>query len=224
MNAPYTAADTPETWGQALRAFCGYASPRLIAVLLLTALLLRATQGPPVWSDLLAILSGLAIWPLLEWTLHRYLLHMRPWQWRGHTVDFAFAREHRAHHAQPWRPELIFLPVYLHALFTPLLLGVAWFAAPERAPALAMLAGFAAAALNYEWTHFVVHSRIHPRGRYYRRLFRNHRLHHFRNERYWYSFTVTGIDRLLGTGPDPDSVPRSPHCYDLGVPPGNGSR
>jgi hypothetical protein len=54
---------------------------------------------------------------------------------------------------------------------------------------------------HYEWVHLMAHARYRPRTRYYRRLARNHRLHHFRNERYWLGVTANSGDRLLRTYP-----------------------
>ena len=71
--------------------------------------------------------------------------------------------------------------------------------------------------LRYEWTHFLVHTRYRPRSAYYRRLWRNHRLHHCKNENYWYGVTMLGGDRLLRTAPAVDSVTTSATCRSLGI-------
>ena len=62
----------------------------------------------------------------------------------------------------------------------------------------------------YEWTHFLIHTSHRPRSRYYRSIWRNHRLHHFKNEHYWHGITNTIGDRVLRTHPDQADVPRSP--------------
>jgi sterol desaturase/sphingolipid hydroxylase (fatty acid hydroxylase superfamily) len=61
----------------------------------------------------------------------------------------------------------------------------------------------------YEWTHFLIHTAHRPRSRFYRRIWRGHRLHHFKNEHYWHGITSTVADRVLGTAPDQRDVPRS---------------
>ena len=77
----------------------------------------------------------------------------------------------------------------------------------------------ASSSLLYEWTHFLTHTRYVPRGRLYRRIWKHHRLHHFKHEGYWFAFTVPWIDGWLGTGPPPDAVQRSPHARTLGGDP-----
>jgi hypothetical protein len=68
----------------------------------------------------------------------------------------------------------------------------------------------------YEWIHFLIHTSHVPRSRYYRRVWRNHRLHHFKNEHYWHGITNTISDTVLGTNPDQKTVPKSGTARSLG--------
>jgi sterol desaturase/sphingolipid hydroxylase (fatty acid hydroxylase superfamily) len=67
----------------------------------------------------------------------------------------------------------------------------------------------------YEWIHFLIHTGHRPRSRYYRSIWRNHLLHHYKNEHYWHGITNTVSDRLLGTYRDQAEVPRSPTARTL---------
>jgi sterol desaturase/sphingolipid hydroxylase (fatty acid hydroxylase superfamily) len=71
----------------------------------------------------------------------------------------------------------------------------------------------------YEWTHFLIHAPYKPRARYFKAIRRNHRLHHFKNERYWFGVTSTLGDRVIGTLPDQRSVPRSATARSLHADP-----
>ena len=74
----------------------------------------------------------------------------------------------------------------------------------------------AAIGMVYEWTHYLVHTDYKAKHGLYRTIWRNHRLHHFKNEHYWYAVTSPGIaDRVLGTYPDPQTVPTSPTARNL---------
>ncbi len=42
---------------------------------------------------------------------------------------------------------------------------------------------------GYEWTHFLIHTAYRPSSRFYRAAWRSHRLHHFKNERFWHGVT-----------------------------------
>ena len=81
---------------------------------------------------------------------------------------------------------------------------------------LTFLSFLAVLGLAYEWTHYLVHTDYKPRSAAYRAVWRNHRLHHFKNERYWFTVTSAGTaDRVLGTYPDLATVPTSPTAKNL---------
>jgi hypothetical protein len=61
----------------------------------------------------------------------------------------------------------------------------------------------------YEWTHFLIHTAYRPRSRAYKTIWRNHRLHHFKNEHFWHGITNNLSDRVLGTNPEAREVPKS---------------
>ena len=64
--------------------------------------------------------------------------------------------------------------------------------------------------------HYLIHSDYRPVTSVYRAVWRNHRLHHYKNENYWFTVTTAGTsDRLLGTYPDPATVGSSPTARDL---------
>jgi sterol desaturase/sphingolipid hydroxylase (fatty acid hydroxylase superfamily) len=65
--------------------------------------------------------------------------------------------------------------------------------------------------------HFLIHSTYRPKGWYYRYIYRAHRLHHFRNENYWFGVTVHLGDHVLRTFPGKDDVPVSATAFTLGV-------
>ena len=76
---------------------------------------------------------------------------------------------------------------------------------------------FTLATLLYEWVHYLTHTPYRPRSAYLRRIVRNHRLHHFKNEHHWYAFTAPLVDTLFGTNPEPGDVDLSPTVHTLGI-------
>jgi hypothetical protein len=164
----------------------------------------------------LIALALLALWPVYEWLIHVFILHYKPVRMGGRTFDFATPRKHRAHHRDPWRLDLVLIPTRVYLWAPAVTFGVAFALAPSTARAATGLLVYFALSLHYEWVHFLVHTRYRPRTRVYQRLWRNHRLHHFKNEHYWYGVTMLGGDRLLGTAADRAAVPTSPTCRTLG--------
>jgi sterol desaturase/sphingolipid hydroxylase (fatty acid hydroxylase superfamily) len=200
--------------------------PWVIATAGLLALGARLALGPPSLADAAAALYILVAYPFGEWAIHVHLLHLPPFDFRGRRIELATARAHRAHHEDPRSLDLInFSPLEALAI---LVLAVPA-AAALGAAALALVGSpLAAGPLvtmlltgyllvgAYEWTHFLIHTAHRPRHRYYRAIWRNHRLHHYKNEHYWHGITSTLGDRLFGTDPAQADVPRSPTARTLG--------
>jgi hypothetical protein len=205
----------PDRLLPAIQVFFHHASPRVLAALALAALGVRVVLGG--WSawDLVVVAGLLAFWPLQEWLIHVFILHYRPVTLFGRQLDFKVPKLHRAHHRNPWQLDLIFIPIHVFA-YTPLTVGAAvLLGLPQPQLVATGLAAYYALSLHYEWTHFMIHTAYRPRLGYYQHLARNHLLHHFRNEHYWYGVSMLQADGWLGTAPDPERVPKSPTAMTL---------
>ena len=216
MATPSPAEALPRRLPEALRVFLRHGSPRCLVAGVLVAAATRAALGPISLVDLLPPLGLALVWPVQEWLIHVFLLHYRPVTLFGRSFDFRLPQSHRAHHAEPWRPELVFIPLHTFWWSLPLIVGFWWVVTPTAALAATGITCHLLLALHYEWVHFLVHTHVVPRTALYRRLWRNHRLHHFKNDRYWFGVTMLSGDRLLRTAPDPDAVATSLHVPDLG--------
>ena len=103
----------------------------------------------------------------------------------------------------------------------PVIAAIALLAFPRTALGLTFAVTLTALGCAYEWTHYLIHSDHRPRTAVYRAVWRNHRLHHYKNENYWFTVTTARTaDRLFGTCPDPADVPASPTAKDLLGSPG----
>jgi hypothetical protein len=210
-------SDSPDRLANALAYFLGRASPRILIAALATAIAARvAVGGVSIW-DLAPPLAVLAYWPLNEWLIHVFILHAKPFRIAGRTIDPAVPRKHRAHHRDPWNLDLVFIPLHSFVFSLPLLVGLCFLLAPTPQLALTGLVAYLALALHYEWVHYISHTRYAPKSERYQRLIRNHRLHHFKNEHYWYGVSMLGADRPLRTAPDPEAVERSETARTLGI-------
>jgi sterol desaturase/sphingolipid hydroxylase (fatty acid hydroxylase superfamily) len=208
------------------RAFVRQPSPPYLFGAVALALALRLVQGAWSWRDAVMLAGLIAVTPFVEWAIHVYLLHAPPLSVRGRRWEMLTAREHRAHHEAPAVLDGVLLPVYGVLCFLPAIALVNWalsfpIAAVLGGPRLAyattgVLVSYAVLA-TYEWTHFLIHAPYRPRGRYFRSVWRNHRLHHYKNERYWFGVTSTVGDRVIGTRPDGRAVPRSATARTLGA-------
>ena len=153
----------------------------------------------------------LAAFPLIEWVVHVVVLHWRPRDLGPLRVDSLLARKHRAHHADPRDLPLVFIPTPVLAWLLPAYVLLAWALMPTTSSAFTLLVSVYAIMAGYEWVHYLVHSDYRPRSRWFRHVWRNHRLHHYKNEHYWFGVATAGTaDRLLRTYPTPADVATSP--------------
>ncbi len=199
------------TLADAFGEFLKHPSPWLLGATLVAVLTARIAVGDWQLSDAVVPVVMLALFPFFEWIIHVFILHWRPKRVGRFTIDPLLAREHRAHHVDPRSIPLIFIPwKSLVSWVLPLTLVVGLLAFPQLGMGLTYLVCIAVLGLAYEWTHYLIHSDYKPRSRWYRSVWRNHRLHHYKNEHYWFTVTSAGTaDRLFGTYPDPATVQSS---------------
>jgi sterol desaturase/sphingolipid hydroxylase (fatty acid hydroxylase superfamily) len=158
----------------------------------------------------------LAVFPFFEWVVHVCVLHWRPRRVGALTIDPLLSRKHRAHHVDPRDVPLVFIPWPVFLWLLPLVVAIGLLAFPRPGLGLTYLVVVGVLGLGYEWTHYLIHSDYRPKSRLYRAVWRNHRLHHYKNEHYWFTVTSSGTaDRVLGTYPDPGQVTASPTVRDL---------
>jgi hypothetical protein len=197
--------------GAAWRSFLHAPSPWMIGAFLAGSVVARVVVGGGSLWELAIPAALVALFPVIEWVIHVVILHWRPRQVGPVAVDSLLARKHREHHADPRDIPLVFIPWPALAWLLPAYVGVALLAMPSLPSALSLLVSVYGLKLGYEWTHYLVHSDYRPVSRWYRSVWRNHRLHHYKNEHYWFTVTSAGTaDRLFGTYPDAASVQTSP--------------
>ncbi len=193
------------TLSEAFAEFRAHRTPRLLAAQIVVLLAVRLAW--PSWSlaDALVVVGLLAAQPFVEWLIHVYVLHCPA---NGSRRDKVAGYAHRRHHQDPRDLRWQFLhPVTVYGGSAVLAVIVLGFLTPSAVTG-ALTA--AVMTMTYEWLHFLIHTDYVPRHEPYRRLHRAHRLHHFRNERYWLGVTRRGADRVLRTNPRKEDVEVSP--------------
>jgi hypothetical protein len=207
---------TNHSLGQVFVEFWRHPSPYIIGTTLLGAIVGRVLAGPGKWWELLIPAGMLAVMPFVEWMIHVFILHWRPRRVAGLTIDPLLSRKHRAHHADPRSIPLVFVPWQVELTLAPVLVLVAWLATPTWSSMFTVMVAVLTLLSAYEWTHYLLHSDYRPRSQWYRAVWRNHRLHHYKSEHYWFTVTSAATaDRLFGTYPDPATVPTSPTARNL---------
>jgi hypothetical protein len=200
----------------ARREFWKHPSPWIIAATLVAALAARVAVGDWQITDAIVPVVMIAGFPFLEWVIHVFILHWRPRRVGGVTVDPLLARKHREHHVDPRDVPLIFIPWQSLLWVVVTEIAITLLAFPRPGMGLTFLAFLAVLGIGYEWSHYLIHSDYKPKTSAYRAIWRHHRLHHFKNEHYWFTVTSAGTaDRVLRTSPAPATVPTSATAKNL---------
>jgi sterol desaturase/sphingolipid hydroxylase (fatty acid hydroxylase superfamily) len=208
--------------GAIAASFFRLTCPRLLLAGLAAVWTIRLLVGQWSFWDAAVLLGVVGFWPVQEWVIHVFVLHLKPFRLFGRQIDPIIARNHRNHHRNPWDPALGLTPPHIIWLYCCGLPGV-WLPFLPVPLAITGVATYFSLVLNYEWIHYLIHTSYVPHGWFYKRLWLNHRLHHFKNEQYWYGVTMLSGDWLLKTQPTPNETSRSQTCLTLGVASDDGA-
>lgn len=139
---------------------------------------------------LTAFITGIVLWTLLEYLMHRFLGH-------EHKGKNFFKAEHGQHHAK----YNYFAPAYKKALLALAVTATLFMliqAIVSASIALAFLSGFLGMYILYEVTHYRFHIRK-PVAKPFIILRKHHFYHHFHNPKTNHGVTSRFWDRVFGT-------------------------
>lgn len=219
--------DDLKSLGNCYREFMRHFSGQAVLAAIVIVAALRIAVGNFSWRDIAVLAVVLAIQPFVEWLIHTYLLHLKPFEIGGRKIDLYTARAHRRHHKAPsvidqtlLHPSEILGSMFLIAITSAPLIALV-VALPTGGDLLAVylssLLWNYIGLYRYEWSHFLIHTPYIPKTRFFRSIWRSHRLHHFKHEDYWMGVTSNFGDRVLKTFPDQKDVKKSPTARNLGV-------
>ncbi|HRB72155.1 sterol desaturase family protein [Flavobacterium sp. WV_118_3] len=137
--------------------------------------------------------GGMLFWTFFEYIAHRYLFHFISDNPRMKRISYVL---HGNHHEYPRDRERLFMPpvpslilattlFLLHYLF---LWDYTW----------AFFPGFMFGYLLYASMHYAIHAYAPP-FKFMKPLWRNHHLHHYKDEHLGFGVSNTFWDRLFGT-------------------------
>lgn len=162
------------------------------------------------------LIGVLVVVPFYEWVVHRYILHADMRGMPKRFQDF-WEKVHPGHHKNPSFIPWIFAP-FIVAFQVPLSFFILAYLIFQNFYAALMLYCITQSYyLFYEWMHLAHHLDFYnPKTQWGKELKRNHMLHHFKNERYWWGITNTIGDKILGSKPEAQDVPFSVSVKDIG--------
>lgn len=169
------------------------------------------------WSGpVLAGLVTVALYPLVEYVAHRFILHSQL-LYRSKATAKVWKRIHFDHHQNPHDLGVLFGALYT-TLPTIVLITFPLGWAIAGLPGLfAAFAGGLGMFTIYEFCHCVQHLPFTPQNRWLRAIKKRHLAHHFHNEHGNFGITSQVVDRAFGTFYDQArQMPRSATAFNLG--------
>ena len=175
--------------------------PAILAYLVLSAVAIGVYVAHPARAlpTLASIAFAVALYPLVWYVLHRWVLHSR-WMFKVPALAATWKRIHYDHHQDPNRLEILFgalhttLPVIALATMP---VGYAFGGIGGAAAALA--AGLLTTCF-YEFCHCIQHLAYTTKHPMLVKMKQRHMAHHFHDETGNFGITNFFWDRLFGTG------------------------
>jgi 4-hydroxysphinganine ceramide fatty acyl 2-hydroxylase len=154
----------------------------------------KGTLPGSLWP--VCIILGVLCWTLIEYALHRFVLHL---QLQAVAIQRTIERLHLGHHREPRDEAKLTVPVHGSLPIAAALLGVFRLSANSWEVAGLLMIGCIAGYLWYETVHFRIHC-SRKRGRWLCRQRTNHFFHHFRDQGRCFGVTTPVWDWVYRTG------------------------
>lgn len=165
---------------------------------------MSARMGHTAPDLALMVVLGIFIWTFIEYTLHRFLFHIKTKSYWGNTIHYLL---HGCHHKHPMDGlRLVFPPTATAILCFPFWKLVSFFATPSTTPAL--FGGGLLGYVMYDVTHYYLHHG-QPTSDVPKNLKRYHLNHHFRIQDKGFGITSSLWDKVFGTLPPAKAAEKS---------------
>ncbi len=159
-----------------------------------------ALRSGHYFQSVLFMVSGFFAWTLVEYLVHRYILHGRFPDGPGlqHLLHLQFDHLHLAHHARPWDGNHVNGTLKDTLAPATVFMVLAFLAGPVHTWPL-FVASLLLGYIVEEWVHHSVHFCAF-KGRYFRYIKRHHLFHHSpRGSEVGYGLTSGLWDLIIGT-------------------------
>jgi 4-hydroxysphinganine ceramide fatty acyl 2-hydroxylase len=155
------------------------------------------------------LVSGLFFWTFFEYLMHRFVYHFVSDVKAVQRFVYIF---HSNHHEYPRDTARLFLPPVPSILIASMLFGCMYAVCSIfglKAWVFAFYPGFIMGYLIYASMHYAIHA-WKPFFKWMKPLWRNHHLHHYKQQERGFGVSTTLWDRLFGTMFDTEKQLSSP--------------
>ncbi|MGB8191225.1 MAG: sterol desaturase family protein [Chitinophagaceae bacterium] len=141
----------------------------------------------------LLFLAGMLFWTLFEYIMHRYVFH---WVSESEKTQKIIYVMHGNHHHFPRDKERLFMPPVPSLIISSIIFTLMYLAMGRSV--FMFFPGFILGYLIYGTMHYAIHA-WNPPFRWMKPLWRNHHLHHYKNEQRGFGVSTTIWDHVFGT-------------------------
>ena len=145
------------------------------------------------WRVAVLFLIGMLFWTFFEYIMHRFVFHWVTENDRTKKIVYVM---HGNHHHFPRDRERLFMPPVPSLIISSLIFGLMYLIMGTNV--LAFFPGFILGYLLYGTMHYAIHA-WNPPFRWMKPLWRNHHLHHYKDDHRGFGVSTTIWDRVFGT-------------------------
>jgi len=141
----------------------------------------------------LTFLGGMLFWTFFEYIMHRFVFHMVAESERAQKFIYIL---HGNHHHFPRDKERLFMPPVPSLIIASVILSLFYLIMGTNV--FMFFPGFILGYLLYGTMHYAIHA-WNPPVRWMKPLWRNHHLHHYKDDHKGFGVSTTIWDRVFGT-------------------------
>ena len=152
---------------------------------------------PPSYIVLI-FLSGMLTWSLFEYIIHRYVFHFMAESERAMKIVYII---HGNHHEYPRDRQRLFMPAVPSIIMASVIFSFLYFLShlfSATQIVFPFFPGFVFGYLIYGTMHYAIHA-WHPPFKWMKPLWRNHHLHHYKEQEKGFGVSSTLWDHVFGT-------------------------
>ncbi len=142
---------------------------------------------------LFTFLAGIFFWTFFEYLAHRFIFHWITDSVWGKKITYTL---HGNHHRFPRDKQRLFMPPVPSLIFSTVILSLMYL--PMGNISLMFFPGFLLGYLIYGSMHYAIHA-WNPPFKWMKPLWRNHHLHHYKNDSLGFGVSSTLWDHVFGT-------------------------
>ncbi|MFZ4769189.1 MAG: sterol desaturase family protein [Ferruginibacter sp.] len=142
---------------------------------------------------LVIFIGGMFFWSFTEYILHRFLFHHHPETEKGKRINYVL---HGNHHEYPRDKERLFMPAVPSLIIASIFFLLFYTILGSKA--FPFFPGFMLGYLIYGSMHYAIHA-MNPPFKWMKGLWRNHHLHHYKENDLGFGVSSTLWDHVFGT-------------------------